>query len=265
MNRSLYSFVKNSISNPDLILILSVRMLKSRYRKSILGVFWSLLNPLLTTLVLWFIFVQVFAGKFSIQTSYGAYVLSGILFTNLVQGTIPLIGDSITATGSLASKVKSNPLVFVYASTLSGVFNFALGLVPLLLISVIKGTLPGFEIFLVLPFIILTFLFVSSTGILVAIMYSKYNDTQNIVSVLLMITSYVTPIFYPISVLHGRVRSLITWNPLTILLDSYRSCTIGFASVTRWQLGTLCLLVPLYALMSYKLLQVKWPVMVSRI
>ena len=240
-------------------------MLKARYRKSVLGIFWSLLNPLLTTLVLWFIFVQIFSSKFSIQTSYGAYVLSGILFTNLVQGTIPIIGDSITATGSLASKVKSNPLVFIYASTLSGIFNFMLGLLPLILISAFKGAFGGFKLFILIPFMLLVFIFVASTGIFVAVLYSKYHDTQNIIAVILMITSYVTPIFYPITVLHGFVRTLVTWNPLTILLCMYRDITIRYSSASLSQILLLLTLVPIYGLLACKLLQLKWPLMVGRI
>jgi ABC-2 type transport system permease protein len=258
-------YLLSSVKHPGLIYVLTNRALKTRYRKSLLGILWSFLNPLLTTIILWIVFVQVFSGRFPLPISYGVYVLSGILFVNLIQGTIPIIGESITSTGSLVSKVSVHPLVFVYANTLSGILNFLIGLTPLFLIAFVKGFLEGLRVFLILPFLIIIFLLICTLGILTSFLFSKYYDTHNIVLLILMTTQYVTPIFYPISILNGLPRILIENNPLTILLDFYRFAILGYGSFEFNKLMIISLLTLFSFLFTCWLLRRKWPSMVSRL
>lgn len=265
MGISYLTFLRQSLGNLSLVYVLSQRQLRSRYRKSVLGIFWSMLNPLFTTLVLWFLFVQVFAGRFTLQGSYAVYVYSGILFTNLVQSTIPQIGDSITATGALAGKVRANPLIFIYASTISGVLNFLIGLTPLVFLNQITGFGISSKFLLLLPFLIVTVVFVSSLGIIVAQLFSRFHDTQNIVGVGLMLLSYVTPIFYPIDVLQGATRDVVSWNPLTVLLDVYRFSVMDYGTIDIGRITTLiCLTFLLFLCTTFSLYRA-WPGMVARL
>jgi ABC-type polysaccharide/polyol phosphate export permease len=265
MGLSYIDFIRQSLHNRGLVYVLSQRQLKSRYRKSVLGVFWSLLNPLITTLVLWVIFVQVFSGRFNLEASYAVYVYSGILFTNLIQGTIPQIGDSVTATGALAGKVKANPLIFIYASTISGLLNFLIGLSPLIILNQLTGSGISYNILMLVPFLFITVMFVSSIGIFVAQLYSKYHDTQNIVGVGLMLLSYVTPIFYPLDMLQGVTKEIISWNPLTILLSAYRYAVMDYGNFEAEKFFTLVVLTFLLFICATYSLYRAWPRMVARL
>ena len=265
MNISFIRFLKQSTENMGLIYVLSQRQLKSRYRKSILGLLWSMINPLITTLVLWFLFVQVFSGRFDLEGSYAVYVYSGILFTNLIQSTIPQIGDSVTATGALAGKVRANPLIFVYSTTFSGVLNFLIGLIPLIILNELTGKGNSPRILLLIPFLIVTTLIVSSLGIIVAQMYSKFHDTQNIVAVGLMLLTYVTPVFYPIEVLKGATKEVISWNPFTILLNSYRFTVMEYGEIDINRILALIIFSSILFLISTFSLYQSWPKMIARL
>ncbi len=199
------------------------------------------------------------------EASYAVYVYSGILFTNLIQGTIPQIGDSVTATGALAGKVKANPLIFIYASTISGLLNFLIGLSPLVILNQLTGSGISLNILILIPFLSVTVIFVSSIGMFVAQLYSKYHDTQNIVGVGLMLLSYVTPIFYPLDMLQGVTREIISWNPLTILLSAYRYAVMDFGDFDAGKFLSLVLISALLFVCATYSLYRSWPRMVARL
>ena len=259
-----FRFLRSSFSNFDLVLVLSMRHLKTRYRRSILGIFWSLLNPLLVTLVLWFIFVQVFSGRFTLPISYALYVLSGTLFANLIQGSLPQIGDSITATGSVAGKARVNPLSLVYAVVISGLVSLSLGLVPLIFFSITRNSF-GLQALVLIPWMIIVFFLLVSLGILVGLAYSIFNDLQNVISILLMLISYVTPIFYPISMLQGVTRKVVEFNPLTNVLEIFRFATVSFGEINLMSIALSLIFVSISFLLSTFLLYRRWPKMVTKL
>ena len=257
-------FIIDSFSNWEIIFVLCSRHLKTRYRRSFLGVFWSLLNPLLVTLVLWFVFVQVFSGRFEMPISYASYVLSGTLFVTLIQGTLPQIGDSITATGSISAKARVNPLSLIYSVSLSGITSLCFGLVPLCIYSFLKGSLSA-QVFLLLPWMIITFFLLVSLGIWIAIAYSIFNDLQNIIAVLLILTSYVTPIFYPITMLKGITRKIVEFNPLTVCLEIFRISTVSYGKIGVTSLVFLISFILINFVVSTRILFTRWPKMVNKL
>ncbi len=257
-------FIKESFSSWEIILVLCARHLKTRYRRSVLGVFWSLLNPLLVTFVLWFVFVQVFSGKFEIPISYATYVLSGTLFVTLIQGTLPQIGDSITATGSISSKARVSPLSLVYSVSLSGIASLCFGLIPMCIYSFLKGTL-SLQVFLLIPWMIIIFFLLVSLGVWIALAYSMFNDLQNVIAVLLILTSYVTPIFYPISMLQGITRKIVEFNPLTVCLEIFRMSTVSYGNVSLANVIFLILFISLNFILSTSILFVRWSKMVNKL
>lgn len=258
-------FLLESFQSFEKIRVLSKRTLMARYRRNVLGILWSFLNPMVTTLVLWFIFVQIFAARFEINISYAQYVLSGILFTNLIQTTLIQIGESITSTGSLVTKVYLNPLTMVYSVALSGILNFVFGLLPLFLYTSISSKRVQWEIIYCLPWLFIIFFFLSGFGIWIAIIYSKFYDLNNVITVGLMLMNYVTPIFYPIDMLHGVTRKIVELNPLTVMLDVYRDFSINYSTTNFWLIiATLTIVVLNFAISTYALF-LKWPQMVKRI
>lgn len=249
----------------DIIKVLAIRQVKLRYRKSAFGVLWTMLNPILITGVLWFVFVNVFASRFTLDISYASYVFSGILFINLVQGTIPMIGDVLTSSGSLASKVPVRPSLFIYATALSGIINFIFGLLPLAVLSILFDDGISLNFILIIPWLIVVFLCLSSIGTITAVLFSNFDDTRNIVAIFLMLLTYVTPVFYPLEMLNGVAFKIVQLNPFTSGINTFREIVLGYGKTdfTNIFIATLTILIIFFG--SRKLLDRYWPEMVTRV
>ena len=261
----LKKWVSNRSLDFDVVYLIAKRQLKSRYRKSLLGMLWTALNPLLITLVLWFVFVNVFASRFTLPISYASYVFSGILFVNLVQVTIPLIGDSLSATGVLASKVRVKPQLFVYATAISGLVNFAIGLLPLSLIVILLDSGLTFRVLWILPWMAYMYLILVTLGTFVAILFSNFDDSRNLIAVVLMTLTYVTPIFYPLEILNGATRRIVELNPFTTAVEFFRFSFLNYGTVSYLSIVLSSALIGVFLILARKLLSKEWPRMVTRL
>ena len=262
---NLKKWVRNRSLDFDVVYLIAKRQLKSRYRKSLLGMVWTALNPLLITLVLWFVFVNVFASRFTLSISYASYVFSGILFVNLVQVTLPLIGDSLSATGVLASKVRVKPQLFVYATAISGLVNFAIGLLPLSLIVILLDSGLTFRVLWILPWMAYMYLILVTLGTFVAVLFSNFDDSRNLIAVVLMTLTYVTPIFYPLEILSGTTRRIVELNPFTTAVEFFRLSFLNYGTVSYLSIVLSTGLIGVFLIISRKLLSKEWPKMVTRL
>ncbi len=120
----------------DLISLLVKRDLSVRYKRSVLGLLWTLLNPLFTSLVLWLIFVQVFRTKLADGSQFAPYVLAGVLLMTFFSQAFMQATESIASGMGILQKVYVRPHVFAFASTISNSINFVLGLFALVFVIV---------------------------------------------------------------------------------------------------------------------------------
>src|SRR5688572_13034001 len=124
----------------DLVFALVARDLKVRYRRSMIGFVWTMLQPLLTMLVLRTVFSTLFQAKSTeVPTNYAVFVLAGLLFWNFFSQSIVSSMNSLRGNAALLKKLPIPKEVFPLAAVLSGVVNLCLALVPLLAILVISG------------------------------------------------------------------------------------------------------------------------------
>ena len=177
---------------------------------------------MLTSFVLWVVFSFAFGNQLLDGQQYAPYLMAGILLNSFFSQGIVLSADSVSRNGAILTKISVPPQVFVIASTISSLINFLIGLIPLAIVVKISGQYIAFTFPLVL--VVGTFLcfLISGLGLLIAILFIRFDDTRNIVNVLLMITMYITPILYPISILSERMQKFVNLNPLTSYLDIFR-------------------------------------------
>ena len=115
----------------QLILLLVKRDITVRYKRSLLGLLWTLLNPLLTSLVLWFVFINIFSAKLPDGTQFAPYLLAGVLLiTFFIQG-FNQAADSIALGSGILMKIYVPPQVFAFAGAVSNAVNFCFGLFAL--------------------------------------------------------------------------------------------------------------------------------------
>jgi len=227
----------------DLVWYLVKRDLKVRYRRSFIGLLWTMLQPLLTMLVLQVVFSALF--RFNIS-NYPVYALAGILFWNFFQQSIITSMNSLRGNAHILQKVPVPKAVFPVASVISGVINLVLALVPLFVILVATGH-PLKPALAFLPVsILLAAVFAVGAGLLLSPLAVFFSDVVELVGVVLMLVMYMTPIFYPMSIVPEHLRWTVRFNPVRSILEVFRD-PIYYGKIPPLQHLSIALAVALIA------------------
>lgn len=203
----------------DLVAYLVARDLKVRYRRSSIGFAWTMLQPLMTMLVLSLVFSSIF--RFDVE-NYAVYALSGILFWNFFSQSILSSMNSLRHNAPLLTKLPIPKVVFPLSTVLAGLVNLLLALVPLFVLLLVTGH-PLRSSLLFLPVaILLATTFTFGAGLLLAPLAALFSDIVELVTVLLTLAMYLTPVFYPMAIVPDRFRWVVRFNPLRSVLEVFR-------------------------------------------
>ena len=246
-----------------LIRLLVSRELTLRYKRSVIGIGWTLLNPMLTSFVLWVVFSFVFASRLPSGQQFAPYLMAGILLNTFFNQGLMQAAESIASNGGVLTKIYVPPQVFAISAALAGVVNFAIGLLPLAIVVFISGQMLAWTLPLVLIVGLCMTLMVAGLGLLCSILFIRFDDTRNIVSVLLMILMYLTPIFYPISVMNNTMQNIIKWNPLTSFLEIFRWAFSNNASPTLFNWVYMLISTVFFLWLGIYNFKKHWPRMVA--
>ena len=216
----------------ELIQILVKRDIAVRYKRSSLGLLWTLLNPLLTSLVLWFVFISIFSARLPDGTEFAPYLLSGVLLVTFFTQGFNQAADSIAHGAGILTKVFVPPQVFAFAGAISNAVNFLFGLFALSFISLITGDGISIKAPLTLIIIICMLMYITGLGLIVSILYIRFDDTRSIIGILISFMMYLSPIFYPKEILSNQVLKIVNANPLTSYLDIFRNVFSGTGTAT---------------------------------
>lgn len=220
------------------------RNFSTKYRQSVLGVLWSFLNPLLTMAVQYIVFSTIFRSEIS---HFPVYLLSGIILFNFFNECVTLGMDSIVLNGPLITKVAMPKMIYPLSRSLSSLINLVISFLPLLAVMLVSGT-PLTSALLLLPVVIvLLFGFVFGMTLILCTMNVFFRDTRFLWSVVSLLWTYATPIFYPISIIPAAWQGLFRLNPMFRMIDLLRTIVIGGAFPDLPQLGAcvLCAALPL--------------------
>lgn len=203
----------------ELIRIMTLSELKVKYQSSILGFTWSLLNPLLMMLILYFVFNNIFKAT---QNHFALYLLIGIVSWRFIaNGTSSSIA-SIVGKPSLVTKVHIPRQVLILstalASFISSILEFSV-LVPLLFIFGV-GISPYILFFPIIH--IIFFMTVYGVSLILASLYVYYRDLNQIWDVLIQMGFFLSPIVYPLSLVPEEYLPYYLLNPITVLIQIYR-------------------------------------------
>jgi len=202
-----------------LLAALVSRDLKVRYKRSVLGVLWTMLNPLLMMIVFSIVFSNIF--RFTLER-FVIYFLSAYVLWNFVAQTTSWSTACLLGYAPLIRKVYVPKPTFILATVLSGLVNLVLSLVPLALIMLVVGHPFHLSLlFLPLPILLAT-AFAFGVSLLLAGVCIEFNDVVQIYQAALLAWMYLTPVIYPIDVVPERFRWLILANPMTYLVEVFR-------------------------------------------
>jgi ABC-2 type transport system permease protein len=207
----------------DLIFALVARELKVRYRRSAIGFTWTMLQPLLTMLVLQVVFNSLFKFRLDEGTNYPVYALAGILFWNFFSQSIVASMNSLKTNSPILRKLPIPKEVFPLATVISGVINLVLALVPLMLILLVTRQPMGPSLLFLPVSILIAALFTLGAGLLLSPLAVFFSDVVEMISVLLSILMYLTPVFYPMKILeNSKYLPLVRFNPVRSILEVFR-------------------------------------------
>lgn len=228
-----------------LIRQLVARDFKTKYKRSVLGMFWSFLNPLLTMCVQYFVFSTLFRSDIP---NYPAYLLIGIVTFNFFSEACGMALSSIVGNAGLITKVYMPKYIYPLTRVMSSVINLGISMIPLLIVSFLTGIQFHRSVILSFYFLICVIIFSLGLGLLLSSAMVFFRDTQFLWGVLSMIWMYATPIFYPESILPGNFKIILRINPMYHFLKNIRVCILDGISpepITYIQ----CLLTALAALL----------------
>ncbi len=204
----------------DLVWLLVQRDLRVRYRGSILGYLWSMMNPLLTMIILTFVFSQLM--RFKVE-NFAMFILSGILTWNVYHQGLMIGVNSILANGGLLRKVNVPAAIFPLASVASVLVNFLLALVPFFLVAFATGLKITPWMFMLPVYLFPLLIFTYGSGLLLASLNVQYRDISHLLEPVLTMAFYATPIIYPVSVLPEKYAAALMFNPLSHFVELMRS------------------------------------------
>ena len=213
----------------ELFFQLVSRDIKQKYRRSVLGYVWSMLNPLLTMIVLIIVFSNLFGRGVD---HFPIYLLIGNLLFSFMNGSVSRALPSVLGNASLLKKIYVPKYIFTLAAVTSELVTFLLSLGALIIVVIAtKAPISWRFIFTVIPILEL-YVFSVGLGLFMAQATVFFRDTIYIWNVVSMAWMYLSAIFYPVSILPGMVNHIVThYNPMYFYITMFRNFTIGSAGM----------------------------------
>jgi ABC-type polysaccharide/polyol phosphate export permease len=214
--------------------VLIARDIAVRYKRSFLGLWWALLNPVLRVLVMWVVLSQVFRAA-PIGVPYIVYLFSGVVVYTFFEQSVVGAGASIVNSSGLISKIHVPAQHFAVSAVASAAVTFGLSLLALGAVQLATGTgIPWTWVLLPLPFAALAALSVG-VGLVVASAAVRFFDSLDLTIVLLGLLAFLTPTFYPLSSVGEEFQVVIRANPLTEFLSVFRGLFYDGTIAPLWE------------------------------
>lgn len=244
MREICFSFKKRLLNFTELLYNLTIKELKVRYKNTILGFLWSLLNPLLLMLVLSVVFSIIL--KIGIE-KYPVFLLCALLPWAFLNNSIAISTTSIVDNANLIKKVPFAREVIPLSVVLANLIHFLLALIVLFVFLLIfKVRLTVFA--LLMPFVIFTqLLFIIGISFITSALHTYYRDVRYIMEVILLCWFYATPIFYSTSFVPDKMLNIYLLNPMACMVIVYRDILLygRFPGIKIIMLSTLSAFISL--------------------
>lgn len=234
--------ISDLIQRRALIWAFAQRDFATRYRSSVLGWAWSLLQPLATLLVFAAVFSLVFRvqapplGADADRTNFAAFLFTGMVTWNLFSSFVLLSMSQLKSNGELLRKVQFPAWAPILGASVVQLVQVALELVVLIGMFVWLGNF-GITWLLAVPILLGTALFAQGIGLMLAILNARYGDVQYIVTVVLGALYFLTPILYPLSLVEDTADWLVVIvqaNPMTWFVTAMHDAMYSLTAPAWW-------------------------------
>ena len=214
----------------ELLYFLALREIKIRYKQTVMGASWAVLQPLFTMVV----FTLIFGGLAQMPSEgipYALFSYSGLLLWTYFQNALTLSGNSLVGNAQLLSKVYIPRLFIPTAPCLAGLVDYAIAMVIMAAMMVYYQFVPPLMVILLPVIVLLTFLLASGMGYWLSSICVKYRDVKFVLPFFVQLLMFVSPVIYPADIVGGNLQWLLSLNPLTGLLNAHRAVLLGHVPV----------------------------------
>lgn len=206
----------------DLVYFLIRRDVAIRYRQTLIGATWAILQPVLLAIVF-----SVFLGSYArvpagAHVPYPVFAVSGMVMWLYFTGAISLSSESTVASAQLISKVYFPRIIIPVAGVVLPLTDLALGLVVVIGVTLAYGVVPPVQVVLLPLLALLTLMTALGVGLWFSALNVKYRDIRLLVPFLIQVGLFVTPIVYPFSLVPHSLRPFYALNPMVGVLEAYR-------------------------------------------
>jgi len=210
----------------DLLYFLVRRDLTVRYKQTVLGVLWAILQPFMT-MVVFSVFLGRLAGVPSDDIPYPVFAYLGLLPWTYFSGAISRSSASLVGNAGLLGKVYFPRVLIPLGAVLSALVDFVIASVVLVAIMFFYGIAPAASSVVVLPLVLLTAILALGVGMSLAAINVRYRDVQHATPFLIQIWMFMTPVVYPNSIVPDGYRFWFELNPMAGTIAAYRACVLG--------------------------------------
>lgn len=210
----------------ELLYFLTWRDIKVRYKQTLLGATWAILQPFFTMVVFTLFFGKI-AKLPSDGTPYPIFYYSGLLLWTYFANGLSFSANSLVGGANLITKIYFPRLLMPMASTVAGLLDYLIALSILVVMMFWYHVTPTLTI-LLLPFLVLCgFMAATGAGLWLSAMNVRYRDIRYVIPFLIQLWLFATPVIYPSSMLPERFRWLLSLNPMGGVIEAHRACILG--------------------------------------
>ena len=214
----------------DLLKLLIKKEITLRYKRTYLGFLWSLLNPLLTSLVL-FVSFRIFM-RFEIE-NFVLFLLAALFPWTWFSASVTMSSSVLTGNVSLIKKVIFPKQFLILATVVAQLVNFIFSLPILIGLTYFYGSAPSLNWLIGIPvLVIVQFTVIYGLSLLISIANTFFRDLEYLVTVLISLLFWMTPIIYPLEAVPEQARIFLLMNPVTYLIQAWRD--LFFSNILNW-------------------------------
>lgn len=205
---------------------LLAREIKSRYKQSFLGYAWVILNPLLQMLVMTFVFSLIVRVS-SLGVPYALFLYVALLPWNLFANSLTHATNSLVNNSALIKKIYFPRQIFLQATLLAKIIDFLFASVILVIFFVIYHQPLTINVLWVIPIFLIQEIFTYGLALMLATLNLFYRDIQHLLSLILVLWMYITPVIYPVEMVPEAHRFIFKLNPMAVIINAYREAILG--------------------------------------
>ncbi len=221
------NYWKDLLRYRELFYILSWRDIKIRYKQTVIGAAWSVIRPVLTTVIFTILFSRLAGLKYSGRAPYALMVFTGMLAWQFFSNALSEAGNALVGNSNLISKVYFPRIIIPASSIITSLVDFAITFVLMIIMMVVYRFMPDAGICLLPIFIIMMILLAFGAGLYIAALNVKYRDFRFLVPFIVQFGLYVTPVGISSSMIPPQWRLLYSLNPMVGVIDGFRWSILG--------------------------------------